>query len=240
MSVVPYRDQSASKKTQVAQMFNSIAHRYDFLNHFLSAGIDQYWRRRAIDELMAAKPRRILDVATGTADLAIAALRADPEHVTGIDISEGMLAVGRQKLTERHLSDRITLQQGDSEALQFADNSFDAIMAAYGVRNFEHLDRGLAEMFRVMRPGGKLVILEFSKPRVFPLKQLYNGYFLHVLPRFGKLISKDASAYTYLPESVQAFPDGEAFLEHLRRAGFLAPRWQPLTFGISSLYTATK
>ncbi len=240
MSVVPYRDQPDSKKSQVAQMFNSIAHRYDFLNHFLSAGVDHYWRRRAIDELVAAKPRRILDVATGTADLAIAALRVDPEQVIGIDISEGMLSVGRQKLTERHLSDRITLLQGDSEALQFADNSFDAIMAAYGVRNFEHLDRGLAEMFRVLEPGGKLVILEFSKPRAFPLKQLYNGYFQHVLPRFGKMISKDSSAYTYLPASVQAFPDGEDFLEHLRRAGFQAPRWQPLTFGISSLYTATK
>ncbi len=240
MSVVPYRNQADSKKSQVAQMFNSIAHRYDFLNHFLSAGVDHYWRRRAIDELVAARPRRVLDVATGTADLAIAALRADPEHITGVDISEGMLAVGRQKLTERHLTDRITLAQGDSEALQFADDSFDAVMAAYGVRNFEHLDRGLAEMFRVLRPGGKLVILEFSKPRVFPLKQLYRGYFQYVLPRFGKLISQDPAAYTYLPESVQAFPDGEDFLAHLRDAGFQAPRWQPLTFGISSLYTATK
>lgn len=240
MAVVPYRDQSDSKKSQVAQMFNSIAHRYDFLNHFLSAGVDHYWRRRAVDELVAAKPRRVLDVATGTADLAIAALRADPEHIIGVDISEGMLAVGRQKLTKRHLTDRITLQQGDSEALDFADDSFDAITAAYGVRNFEHLDRGLTEMYRVLRPGGKLVILEFSKPRAFPLKQLYNGYFQYVLPRFGKLISQDPAAYTYLPESVRAFPDGEAFLDHLRRTGFQAPRWQSLTFGISSLYTATK
>lgn len=240
MSVVPYRGQSDSKKSQVAQMFNSIAHRYDFLNHFLSAGVDHYWRRRAVDELVAAKPRRILDVATGTADLAIAALRTDPEHITGIDISEGMLSVGRQKLVERHLADRITLEQGDSEALRFADDTFDAITAAYGVRNFEHLDRGLAEMRRVLRPGGKLVILEFSKPRAFPLKQMYNGYFRFILPQFGRLISKDASAYTYLPESVQAFPDGEAFLDHLRGAGFRQVRWQPLTFGISSLYTATK
>ena len=221
-------------------MFNSIAHRYDFLNHFLSAGIDKYWRRRAIDELVAAKPQRVLDVATGTADLAIAALRADPEHVTGIDISEGMLAIGRQKLTERHLTDRVTLQQGDSEALAFADDSFDAVMAAYGVRNFENLDKGLAEMYRVLRPGGKLVVLEFSKPRAFPLKQFYNGYFRFVLPTIGKLVSRDQAAYSYLPESVQAFPDGEAFLAHLRRAGFQAPRWQTLTFGISALYTATK
>jgi demethylmenaquinone methyltransferase / 2-methoxy-6-polyprenyl-1,4-benzoquinol methylase len=240
MSVVPYRDQRDSKKSQVAQMFNSIAHRYDFLNHFLSAGIDRYWRRRAIDELVAAKPRRILDVATGTADLAIAALRADPEHITGVDISEGMLSVGRQKLTERHLTDRITLLQGDSEALDFADNSFDAIMAAYGVRNFEHLDKGLAEMYRVLKPGGKLVVLEFSKPRAFPLKQLYNGYFKFILPTVGKMISQDRAAYSYLPESVQAFPDGENFLQHLRLVGFTAPKWKPLTFGISSIYTASK
>ncbi len=240
MSVVPYRDQRDSKKSQVAQMFNSIAHRYDFLNHFLSAGIDHYWRRRAVDELLASKPRRILDVATGTADLAIAALRADPEHITGVDISEGMLSVGRQKLTERHLTDRITLLQGDSEALDFPDNSFDAIMAAYGVRNFENLDRGLAEMYRVLRPGGKLVVLEFSKPRAFPMKQLYNGYFKFVLPTVGKLISQDRAAYSYLPESVQAFPDGEGFLQHLRQVGFETPKWKSLTFGISSIYTASK
>lgn len=240
MAVVPYRDQRDSKKSQVAQMFNSIAHRYDFLNHFLSAGIDLYWRRRAVDELVAARPRQILDVATGTGDLAIAALRAQPEHVTGVDISEGMLEIGRQKLVEKRLADRITLRTGDSEALEFADDAFDAITAAFGVRNFEHLERGLAEMYRCLRPGGKLVILEFSKPRAFPFKQFYAFYFRQILPLFGKLISQDRAAYSYLPESVQAFPDGEDFLRVLRQVGFSAPQWKPLTFGISSLYIATK
>lgn len=240
MTVVPYRDRRDPKKQQVATMFDNIAPRYDFLNHFLSAGVDLYWRRRAVDELVAARPRQILDIATGTGDLAIAALRAQPEHVIGVDISEGMLAIGRQKLTERHLSERITLETGDSEALRFADDSFDAVMAAFGVRNFEHLERGLTEMRRVLRPGGKVVILEFSKPRSFPLKQLYGFYFRNILPTFGKLISRDQAAYTYLPDSVRAFPDGEDFLTVLRRAGFTTPRWQSLTFGICSLYTATK
>ncbi len=240
MSVVPYRDRTDPKKAQVAQMFDAIAGKYDFLNHFLSGGIDLYWRRRAVDELMSAQPKRILDIATGTGDLAIAALRAQPEHVTGVDISEGMLAVGRQKLVEKRLTDRIELQLGDSEALQFADNSFDAITASFGVRNFENLERGLAEMHRVLKPGGKVVVLEFSKPRATPMKQLYNFYFKNILPVFGKLISKDQSAYTYLPASVQAFPDGEAFLDVMRKVGFTTPRWQPLTFGISSLYTGGK
>lgn len=239
MAVVPYKEDSADKKSQVATMFDSIAVKYDFLNHFLSAGTDIYWRRKAVDELKAMRPARILDIATGTADFAIETLRAAPDaQITGVDISEGMLDVGRRKLAEKHLGHRIQLELGDSENLPFADGAFDAVTASFGVRNFAHLEVGLAEMRRVLRPGGKLVILEFSKPTAFPLKQVYNFYFRRVLPVFGKLISKDRAAYTYLPESVQAFPDGPDFLAILARVGFKNPAWQPLTFGISSIYTA--
>ncbi|MBC8082407.1 MAG: bifunctional demethylmenaquinone methyltransferase/2-methoxy-6-polyprenyl-1,4-benzoquinol methylase UbiE [Hymenobacter sp.] len=242
MAVVPYKDDTAGKKSQVAHMFNSIAGKYDFLNHFLSAGTDIYWRRKAVSELKALRPARILDIATGTADFAIETLRAAPAdaQVTGVDISEGMLEVGRRKLQEKGLTQRIQLELGDSENLPYPDNHFDAVTASFGVRNFENLSKGLTEMRRVLRPGGKLVILEFSKPTAFPLKQAYNFYFQRVLPVFGKMISKDNSAYTYLPASVQAFPDGPDFLAILREVGFNTPAWQPLTFGISSIYTAHK
>jgi demethylmenaquinone methyltransferase/2-methoxy-6-polyprenyl-1,4-benzoquinol methylase len=242
MAVVPYKDDTAGKKSQVAHMFNSIAGKYDFLNHFLSAGTDIYWRRKAVNELKQLRPARILDIATGTADFAIETLRtaAPDAKVTGVDISEGMLDVGRRKLEAKGLSNRIQLELGDSENLPFADNEFDAVTASFGVRNFENLEKGLTEMRRVLRPGGKLVVLEFSKPTAFPLKQAYNFYFRQILPVFGKLISKDNSAYTYLPESVQAFPDGPDFLAILRKVGFTSPAWQPLTFGISSIYTAQK
>ncbi|TGD80609.1 bifunctional demethylmenaquinone methyltransferase/2-methoxy-6-polyprenyl-1,4-benzoquinol methylase UbiE [Hymenobacter wooponensis] len=242
MAVVPYKDDTAGKKSQVAHMFNSIAGKYDFLNHFLSAGTDIYWRRKAVSELKQLRPARILDIATGTADFAIETLRAaaPDAKVTGVDISEGMLDVGRRKLEAKGLSNRIKLELGDSENLPFADNEFDAVTASFGVRNFENLEKGLTEMRRVLRPGGKLVVLEFSKPTAFPLKQAYNFYFRQILPVFGKLISKDNSAYTYLPESVQAFPDGPDFLAILRKVGFTSPAWQPLTFGISSIYTAQK
>ena len=242
MAVVPYKEDSADKKSQVAQMFNSIAGKYDFLNHFLSAGTDIYWRRKAVNELKDLRPARILDIATGTADFAIETLRAaDPAAtITGIDISEGMLEVGRRKLAAKGLSHRIGLELGDSENLPFADNEFDAVTASFGVRNFAHLEKGLTEMRRVLRPGGKLVVLEFSKPTAFPLKQAYNFYFRRVLPGLGKLISKDPAAYSYLPESVQAFPDGPDVLAILARVGFTDPAWQPLTFGISSVYTARK
>ena len=241
MSVVPYKDDAAGKKSQVAQMFNSIAGKYDFLNHFLSAGTDIYWRRKAVNELKELRPARILDIATGTADFAIESLRLSPEtKVTGVDISEGMLDVGRRKLTQKGLTNRIQLELGDSENLPFPDNHFDAVTASFGVRNFENLHKGLAEMQRVLRPGGKVVILEFSKPTAFPMKQAYNFYFRHILPVFGKLISKDRAAYTYLPESVQAFPDGQNFMAILTQVGFNNPTWQPLTFGISSIYTAQK
>ena len=240
MAVVPYKDAADNKKSQVAQMFNSIAGKYDFLNHFLSAGVDIYWRKKAINYLAKVKPEYILDIATGTGDFAIEALRLQPKKIIGVDISEGMLAVGRRKLEERKLSPLIELQTGDSEDLQFEANRFDAVMAAFGVRNFENLEKGLSEMHRVLKPGGQVVILEFSKPRAFPFKQGYNFYFKHILPVFGKLISKDRAAYTYLPESVQAFPDGPDFVTILNQVGFKNTAWHSLTFGISSIYVGTK
>jgi len=240
MTVVPYKDTAANKKSQVAQMFNSIAGKYDFLNHFLSAGIDIYWRKKAIDLVAKNKPAYILDIATGTGDFAIAALRLKPQKIVGVDISEGMLAVGREKLQRKKLSHFIELKTGDSENLEFKANEFDAVMAAFGVRNFENLEKGLAEMYRVLKPGGQIVILEFSKPKAFPFKQGYNFYFQHILPVFGKLISKDRAAYSYLPASVQAFPDGPDFTTILTQVGFKSTAWHPLTFGISSIYVGTK
>lgn len=240
MSVVPYKDAEAGKKSQVAQMFNSIAGKYDFLNHFLSAGIDIIWRKKAIKILAREKPSFILDIATGTGDLAFEALKLNPEKIIGVDISEGMLAVGREKVKKRNLTHKIELQLGDSENLVFEANYFDAAMAAFGVRNFENLVKGLSEMHRVLKPGGRIVILEFSKPAGFPFKQVYNFYFKQILPVFGKIISKDNAAYTYLPESVQAFPDGEDFTKILAQVGFKNIEWHSLTFGISSIYTGQK
>jgi demethylmenaquinone methyltransferase/2-methoxy-6-polyprenyl-1,4-benzoquinol methylase len=238
--VNPYKDLDKGKKAQVALMFNNIARKYDFLNHFLSMGIDKLWRKRAIRLLKPLAPKRILDIATGTGDFAIASLTLQPEKVVGIDISTEMLNVGREKIRKRNLQERIELHEGDSENIQFEDNTFDAITVAFGVRNFENLEKGLKEMFRVIRPGGKVVVLEFSKPRRFPIKQLYNFYFFRVLPFWGRLVSKDASAYTYLPESVDAFPDGDAFLEIYQSCGFEATRQIKLTFGIASIYVGTK
>jgi demethylmenaquinone methyltransferase/2-methoxy-6-polyprenyl-1,4-benzoquinol methylase len=238
--VVPDVSSNLTKKAQVADMFNNIAGKYDFLNHFLSMGIDRGWRRKAIREIAAVQPKRILDVATGTGDLAIAALKASPEQVIGIDIADQMLDVGRNKIKERKLDHIITLETGDSEQLRFENASFDAVTCAYGVRNFENLEAGLREMGRVLRPGGKLAILEFSHPKQFPIKQLYQVYFRYILPTLGKMVSKHSSAYTYLPESVRAFPEGKVFCEMLSRSGFREPKARPLTFGITTLYTATK
>lgn len=240
MSVVPYKDQEAGKKTQVAQMFDSIAKRYDFLNHFLSAGVDIYWRKKAVKLLEKSQPQVILDMATGTADFALETVRLKPKQIIGLDISEGMLEVGREKIKKRGLENVIQLHLGDSENIQYPDNHFDAITAAFGVRNFENLEKGLSEMYRVLKPGGTVVILEFSKPQQFPMKQGYNFYFKHILPVFGKLISKDNAAYTYLPESVQAFPDGNDFLAIFNKIGFKNTEWHSLTFGISSIYKGTK
>ena len=240
MTVVPYKGEALSKKEQVAKMFNSISGRYDFLNHFLSLGIDIRWRKKAIQLLKPYSPKTILDVATGTADFAIEAISLNPTKIVGVDISEGMLKVGKGKIEALGLGGTITLELADSENLPFADNFFDAAIVAFGVRNFENLDKGLKEMYRVIKPDGRLVVLEFSKPTVFPMKQLYNIYFNFILPLVGKLISGNKAAYTYLPESVRAFPDGHDFLLCLSKAGFKSPLCSPLTFGISSLYSAQK
>ena len=240
MTVLPYKDKEGGKKQQVAEMFDNISPKYDFLNHFLSLGIDIRWRKKAVKLLEENQPRLILDVATGTGDFALEAMALGPDKIIGVDISEGMLDVGRKKMREKGLSDRIVLQSGDSEDLQFPEGTFDAVIVSFGVRNFENLKKGLAGMYRVLKPGGKVVILEFSKPKSFPFKQLYNFYFTYILPGIGRLVSKDQSAYTYLPESVQQFPDGKAFTEILDELGFTQTTCKPLTLGISSIYTGIK
>jgi demethylmenaquinone methyltransferase / 2-methoxy-6-polyprenyl-1,4-benzoquinol methylase len=240
MTVVPYKGEALGKKDQVAKMFNAISGRYDFLNHFLSLGIDIRWRKKAIQVLKQSSPKTILDVATGTGDFAIEALSLNPMKIVGVDISEGMLEVGRRKIKSLGLEEKITLQLADSENLPFPDNSFDAVIVAFGVRNFENLEKGLKEMNRVLRPEGRVVVLEFSKPTIFPMKQLFNAYFNFILPLIGKFISGDNAAYQYLPESVKAFPDGRDFLLCLSKAGFKSAICTPLTFGISSLYSAQK
>ena len=231
---------SEGKKQQVRSMFNNIAYRYDFLNHFLSVGIDYHWRKKAIKLIRQKYPKSILDVATGTGDLAITALKIKPEKIVGIDIAEDMLAVGRNKLKKKDPENIISLEKGDSENLQFDAFTFDAVMVAFGVRNFENLEKGLTEMYRVLNKGGQVMILEFSKPKAFPIKQLYTFYFKYILPSLGKIISGDQSAYTYLPESVSEFPDGGNFLNILQNTGFKQVSQKPLTFGIASIYTGIK
>ena len=240
MAVVPYKQEVGSKKEQVATMFNNISKKYDFLNHFLSLGIDIVWRKKAIRMLKSKQPKQMLDIATGTGDFAIAALKLNPTKVTGVDISEGMLNVGKEKIKTKGLSDKIELQLGDSENLNFNDNTFDAYTVGFGVRNFENLEKGLTEMLRVLKPEGTAIILEFSKPKKFPIKQIYNFYFNKILPGIGKLVSKDNAAYTYLPESVDAFPDGKDFTDILTKVGYKNPTAKPLMFGIASIYKATK
>jgi len=240
-SVTPYQNTQVTKKEQVADMFNNISKTYDFLNHFMSLGIDIIWRKIAINELKASKPKRILDVATGTGDFAFEALSIlKPEKIVGVDISAGMLEVAKQKIAKRNLSSKFEVRLGDSEKLPFTDSEFEAITVAYGVRNFENLETGLADMLRVLKPGGKVVVLEFSKPRVFPVKQLYNFYFHYITPGIGKLFSKDARAYSYLPESVAAFPDGKDFVALMNKVGYKQTKNRPLAFGICSIYTGVK
>ena len=236
--VTPYNS-SESKKKQVSEMFDNIANSYDFLNHSLSLGMDNVWRKIAIKKL-TNNPKTILDIATGTGDFAVSAAKYTDAKITGIDISQGMLNVGVEKVRKKNLNNRISLQLADSESLPFNDNTFDAITAGFGVRNFENLNKGLSEMKRVLNKDGIVVILEPSTPKYFPLKQFYKLYFHHVLPTIGAWISKDKSAYSYLPESVDAFPSGEKFIVELKNVGFKDCKHIPLTFGIVSLYIAIK
>ena len=238
--VKPY-DSTMGKKEEVEQMFDNISHRYDFLNRLLSAGIDIQWRKKVVQMVADTRPQTILDVATGTGDLAIALAEKIPQaKITGFDLSAGMLEHGRKKVSAKNLSQRIDMIQGDAENMPFADNSFDAITVAFGVRNFENLDNGLREIYRVLKPGGIFVILEFSMPEQFPMKQLYNFYFRNILPTIGRTFSSDHRAYTYLPESVQAFPYGEKLNAILKNNNFIEPKDKKLTFGIASIYRSSK
>lgn len=241
MSVVPYKDSSDSKKEQVADMFDSIAVKYDFLNRLLSGGVDIYWRKKALGMIKDRNNDLVLDIATGTGDLAIEANKIlKIKKIVGVDISEGMLNVGKEKIKKLGLTDKIELQMGDSEKLLFNDNTFDTVIVSFGVRNFENLLKGLTDMCRVLKPGGTCLVVEFSKPAIFPFKQFYWFYSTKILPIIGKLVSKDGSAYSYLPESVKAFPDGRAFLDVFELAGFRETSVKTLTFGICSIYLGKK
>ena len=229
-----------AKKEVVEGIFNDIAPKYDLLNHLLSLNIDKGWRRKAMRCVEEDGKGHLLDVACGTGDFSIAACRAGVRQVTGIDISANMVNIGRKKVAEVGLAGQIDLMSGDSEAMEFGDNTFDTVTVAFGVRNFEHLEQGLREMYRVLRPGGKVIILEFSMPEHFPMKQLYKFYFRRVLPVVGGWVSGNRGAYTYLPESVMKFPQGRAFLDIMARCGFQGAARHKLTFGIASLYTGKK
>lgn len=239
-TIKPYSEDGA-KGEQVERMFDQIAQSYDFLNHTLSLGIDRSWRKAAIDSLKPYAPQRILDVATGTGDFALmAAERLQPQSLVGADLSEGMLNVGREKVERAGKSGIITMQKEDCMALSFADNTFDAVTVAYGVRNFEDLDRGLREMLRVLKPGGRLVIIELTSPVHFPMKQLFWLYAHVWMPLVGKLISRDSRAYSYLPATMEAFPQGEVMQGIIEKAGFQSVKFRRFTFGLSTLYTAEK
>ncbi len=238
--VIPQSYSGSGKKEKVESMFNSIASRYDLLNHVLSGGIDYGWRKKVIALLKPYQPKYILDIATGTADLALAAMKLHPEKIIGVDISAGMLEVGRKKIAVKELQNSIELIQADSADLPFPDNTFDALTVAFGVRNFENLEKGLQEMLRVLKPGGKMVILEFSQPQKFPIKQLYHFYSRKIMPGIGQLISKQKAAYEYLPESVAAFPSGKKMTDIIDAQGFIHTKCIPLTFGIASIYWGEK
>lgn len=239
-NVTPYKDSDKSKKEQVAEMFDNVAGKYDFLNHFLSMGIDHLWRKKAIKIIGKNNPKKILDIATGTGDFAIAALKIQPEEVIGVDISNGMLEKGREKVKKRNVEDVITLNYGDSEDLPFDDNSMDAITVGFGVRNFENLEKGLSEMLRVLKPGGVAAILEFSKPKKFPMKQGFSIYSKYIMPAIGNTISKDSTAYTYLPESVEAFPEGMDFEKILIKVGYKEIKQDLVSGGIATIYSCKK
>jgi demethylmenaquinone methyltransferase/2-methoxy-6-polyprenyl-1,4-benzoquinol methylase len=238
--VKPYGDSSKSKKEEVAEMFNNISAKYDFLNHFLSLGIDKLWRKKAVKMLRSVNPTRILDIATGTGDFALESLVLKPTQIVGLDISSGMLEHGRVKMKKKGVDHIITMQQGDSEDIPYEDNYFDGLTVGFGVRNFENLEKGLGEMLRVVRPGGKLIILEFSKPKKFPIKQLFAFYSKNIIPILGKSISKDSNAYTYLPESVAAFPEGKNFENILAKVGYKDISSTLVSGGIATIYAGTK
>jgi demethylmenaquinone methyltransferase/2-methoxy-6-polyprenyl-1,4-benzoquinol methylase len=238
--VKPYQNEEGSKKEQVAKMFNNIAPKYDLLNHTLSMGIDILWRKKAVKILKKLQPKKVLDIACGTGDFAIEDLKSGATEVIGLDISKGMVDVGIEKVNKKGLASKVSLRFGESENILFEDNSFDGITVGFGVRNFENLEKGLSEMHRVLNPEGQLIVLEFSKPKYFPIKQLYFFYFKFILPKIGKLVSKDQTAYTYLPDSVNAFPDGKKFTDILEKVGFKSTKIIPCSFGIASIYVGTK
>lgn len=238
--VKPYNKEESSKKEEVAEMFNNISGRYDFLNHFLSLGIDKSWRKKAVKQLREVQPKRILDIATGTGDFAIASLKLNPEEIIGVDISQGMLDVGIEKMKKKGVDKIIKMRIGDSENLPFEDGYFDALTVGFGVRNYENLEKGLTDMLRVLRPGGKAVILEFSKPKSFPMKQMFGFYSKRIIPFIGKRISKDERAYAYLPESVEAFPEGKDFTDILEKIGYTKVEAKPVTGGIATIYSGIK
>ena len=238
--VVPYSESLESKSVQVERMFDEIAPKYDGLNHTLSLGIDHYWRKKGIQALQSLAPKKIVDIAIGTGDLALEAYRLlQPEHILGIDISEKMMAVGKEKVLRKGLSEKITFERQDCTDLQIEDNTFDAAMVAFGVRNFEDLDKGLQEILRILRPGGKLMILELTTPEYFPLKQGYQVY-SKFIPLIGRCFSKNTAAYHYLPKSIEAFPQNQALTAILEKNGFMAVEYHSLTFGICTLYLGSK
>lgn len=239
-NVTPYKDSNLNKKKQVEQMFDTISTNYDGLNRVISFGIDVKWRKKVIEMVSATNPEAVLDIATGTGDLAISLAKTGAKRIVGLDLSEGMLAVGREKIADEKLTGKIEMIQGDSEALPFEDNSFDAITVAFGVRNFENLEKGLSEIFRVLKKGGIFVILETSVPTKFPFKQGYNFYTKNLLPLIGKMFSKDKVAYSYLSESAAAFPYGEELNNILRETGFIDVRHHPQTMGVATIYSASK
>ena len=238
--VKPYQNEEGSKKEQVAKMFNNIAPKYDLLNHTLSMGIDILWRKKAVKILKKLQPKKVLDIACGTGDFAIEDLKSGATAVIGLDNTKGMVDVGIGKVNKKGLADKVSLRVGDSENIPFEENSFDGITVGFGVRNFENLEKGLSEMHRVLNPEGQLIVLEFSKPKHFPIKQLYFFYFKFILPKIGRLVSKDQTAYTYLPDSVNAFPDGKKFTDILEKVGFKSTKILPCSFGIASIYVGTK
>ncbi|MCX6317685.1 MAG: bifunctional demethylmenaquinone methyltransferase/2-methoxy-6-polyprenyl-1,4-benzoquinol methylase UbiE [Bacteroidetes bacterium] len=240
-TIIPFKESAKGKKEQVAEMFDNIAGKYDVLNRFLSARTDIGWRKKAIRRFKKDNPQHILDVATGTADMAIMACHIlNPAQITGIDISEGMLELGRKKVEKEGLASKIHLHTGDSETIKFAENTFDAVMVAFGVRNFENLEKGLSEMLRVLKPGGQLIVLEFSKPRGRAVKGFYNLYMKLVAPQVARWFKQNKEAYQYLNESANAFPDRQLFTDILKKVGYTETDCTPLSFGICCIYSGRK